>query len=1005
MADLQEEANLENISSKQEFISLLPIDYSYFITSIEKANDDKDDYIVIFRIKGITTEEKAREWFAGFQESSKMTYRLDRTYPDSGRKNVWKADFRCHHNTRNKKTVGKGKNFECKSNLTIIVKRVLENTRSADPYIKEWPTIVIIKMFHNHPLDAAPALKFRSVSKDIEKKLVELYHDGHTPLTALKAHKVDLMLEHGDNYTAVQQDRRLCPDQAYCYRLYYKTIGGPIKSSDKSAGGGVNAKDSVKSKTKNKKSKTEVVPNILRRSRGKRKEKQNNVPLSEIVLLSVSQSTEVADQNVVVQKGDGSSMIVQSMPAAQMEELQAAVQALEHGASYADLQSLGLAFSQSPTVHPFQPLKDTSGSVKQEWALNDGNGVLNVSPALECTCGQDPVSSPDRNVPEPALPDTGDAKGHFDNETDHFPTPLSEPLGLHVPSSSENNAMDVTLSIPPGCVLNEAMDHSPQLQSSLEQSPIPGTPNNWQGISQLQSAPRFTQAAIAVPGQHYQDSPQQQYYPTQMHHFQPLHSQVQSQIPQHFSHIGVEQASSHLQHFPISPNLQTIVQTSHPVLKSILTETSNYTMQQNVSSPTAGQQVYSDTNHQGGFRQVPPPSASRPDSVVVPNHHMQQYPMDIVAEGVVSDVAGEAIVSDMQHPPFIITRAREQEQTLETWVDGFLSQLRDKFLLNDLYQTAFARLRKNVEQNARTDLALCSALSNFAKRPLKADKPNMNVIYNPDTCKTKAASSSGASSKQTSSGPRHNEGSTSFRYATPRMNRFHFRSRTRFPSKKQRNARVGKYVMERDKFGRWKRTYKRKLKTVQLHAYEAPGLREILDGFDTVESEQQREREKEGAEALLQMEARVVVKPGVSTLESVKDGGVQDIVSDNSPSEVIDASECEQVLMDDGQFNSFCPADTCSGDCSVAVLSNSVPKTTHGNHYKIVVLNTSEVPPHAGSSCDSPQKQTNTPGALNRSEVLPSAASVDKSAPDTDSSGKEEAAVLSSEITQIHSTH
>jgi hypothetical protein len=59
-SNMADSENSEILSCKQEFISLLPSNYAYFVSNIERAKDSKDDYTVTFRIKDISTEEKAR---------------------------------------------------------------------------------------------------------------------------------------------------------------------------------------------------------------------------------------------------------------------------------------------------------------------------------------------------------------------------------------------------------------------------------------------------------------------------------------------------------------------------------------------------------------------------------------------------------------------------------------------------------------------------------------------------------------------------------------------------------------------------------------------------------------------------------------------------------------------------------------------------------------------------------------------------------------------------------
>ena len=67
-----------------------------------------------------------QEWLAQLSEKTYVTWRVSKTYPESGRKNIFKLVMRCQHNTvssavaRCKRTV---KNTNCPATLHITVKR------------------------------------------------------------------------------------------------------------------------------------------------------------------------------------------------------------------------------------------------------------------------------------------------------------------------------------------------------------------------------------------------------------------------------------------------------------------------------------------------------------------------------------------------------------------------------------------------------------------------------------------------------------------------------------------------------------------------------------------------------------------------------------------------------------------------------------------------------------------------------------------------------------------
>ena len=78
--------------------------------------------------------------------------------------------------------------------------------------------VVIFKNIHNHLLLTADTLKHRDVSEETVTKLRELFSKRHSPTSALNTIKLDLQIEHGDNYVVEAADRSKCPDLQFCFR-------------------------------------------------------------------------------------------------------------------------------------------------------------------------------------------------------------------------------------------------------------------------------------------------------------------------------------------------------------------------------------------------------------------------------------------------------------------------------------------------------------------------------------------------------------------------------------------------------------------------------------------------------------------------------------------------------------------------------------------------------------------------------------------------------------------
>ncbi|XP_064631784.1 uncharacterized protein LOC135489974 isoform X2 [Lineus longissimus] len=84
--------------------------------------------------------------------------------------------------------------------------------------------IVELEHKHNHPINAADALRHRDVSETVADKLLDLIKQGYSPSKALELHKYDLQMEYGDDYVLKCADRFICPDLQFCFRLYYKAF-------------------------------------------------------------------------------------------------------------------------------------------------------------------------------------------------------------------------------------------------------------------------------------------------------------------------------------------------------------------------------------------------------------------------------------------------------------------------------------------------------------------------------------------------------------------------------------------------------------------------------------------------------------------------------------------------------------------------------------------------------------------------------------------------------------
>lgn len=216
---------------------LLPEGYSHFICSYTPLHEG---FICHLKLQ-LDTREDAEAWLEDFQQSSTVTLRVLKTYPNTEeivRRNSYRVDMRCQHNTRN--PLHTKKNTHCLAGLNLVLKKNRESlsreSRSRDAHRKEGLLLhVCIKHNHNHPLDSVEALQHRDVARDTVEKLKTLFYSGHSPASALHTLKYELQEELGDAYQHALVDRSICPDVGFCYRLYYSIFKRKCREAPREA--------------------------------------------------------------------------------------------------------------------------------------------------------------------------------------------------------------------------------------------------------------------------------------------------------------------------------------------------------------------------------------------------------------------------------------------------------------------------------------------------------------------------------------------------------------------------------------------------------------------------------------------------------------------------------------------------------------------------------------------------------------------------------------------------
>lgn len=210
-------------TSLQQLEPLLPPDYEHSVCSLEA--DESGGLKVSLKLKA-QEEEEVKKWLQDFQNTSKSTWRVAKTYHGSTRRNKYRVDLRCQHGGYGLYKATK-KNLFCPAMLYLTLKQDIvkdkAKRRSTDPHLhNQLNFYILLRHTHNHQLMAPESLRHRDVSKETIEKLEALFHHGHSPSSALKALKNQLRAQTGEAFEAAILDHALCPDLAFCYRRFYK---------------------------------------------------------------------------------------------------------------------------------------------------------------------------------------------------------------------------------------------------------------------------------------------------------------------------------------------------------------------------------------------------------------------------------------------------------------------------------------------------------------------------------------------------------------------------------------------------------------------------------------------------------------------------------------------------------------------------------------------------------------------------------------------------------------
>ncbi|XP_040009560.1 uncharacterized protein si:dkey-75a21.2 [Xiphias gladius] len=166
-----------NMDQHCELLDFLPKDYQYHVCrykAVSQSGGDRISFEATVRMP-LKSKEEILVWL----KSMAVTWRVAHTRPTKGHRIIFKADYRCQHNTKPRKTIKAGrvsKNTDCPAKLKVTLVRTElshgQQSRNTDPHIPEYPTLVDISNIHNHNIHMADAVHHWDVDTETaEKKL------------------------------------------------------------------------------------------------------------------------------------------------------------------------------------------------------------------------------------------------------------------------------------------------------------------------------------------------------------------------------------------------------------------------------------------------------------------------------------------------------------------------------------------------------------------------------------------------------------------------------------------------------------------------------------------------------------------------------------------------------------------------------------------------------------------------------------------------------------------
>ena len=232
--------------NQRHLLNILPKNYKYVIQgiSVREFNDIPSEVKLDAEVRvNVKDGEGLENFLLDFGKSSGTSYNRKNQADKSGIKTILYGVRKCIHNVNEKKQVSEynkngnktgklkepGKNTTCPAELNFSISSLCQSVCVTDTHHvrNEYPLEIKLHYNHNHPIQAADAMRFRPVSEDTKKMFTDLFDDDISPCSAYRR-----VLDYHDTGAKAFADRYNVPDYKWVYNFHAKYIKNKFGSSD-----------------------------------------------------------------------------------------------------------------------------------------------------------------------------------------------------------------------------------------------------------------------------------------------------------------------------------------------------------------------------------------------------------------------------------------------------------------------------------------------------------------------------------------------------------------------------------------------------------------------------------------------------------------------------------------------------------------------------------------------------------------------------------------------------